>query len=159
MLNFSVHAGFEQCGNIMTCLSCSRYSFILKLLECISMFFQVASGWSSSSVTVFRFTVDGVDPTPRLFITLYYYEIASSVYVDVDLNKHTYRHTRYQVTLKFHTGHKVTTLKPSGHFKQVPCHLYEVPCLLRLPYVVRHQSVTIRPDLMGYFVAFSFPIQ
>ena len=56
------------------------------------MFFQVASGWSSSSVTIFRFTVNSLDPTPKLFITLYYYEIVSSVYVDVDLNKHTYMH-------------------------------------------------------------------
>ncbi len=34
--------------------------------------------------------MDGLDPTPKIFITLYYYEIVSNVYVDVDLNKHTY---------------------------------------------------------------------
>ncbi len=34
--------------------------------------------------------MDGLDPMPKLFITLHYYEIVSSVYVDMDLNKHTY---------------------------------------------------------------------
>ena len=60
---------------------------------------KVAFSWSSSSVTIFRFTVDGLDPTPKLFLTLYYYEILSSVYVDVDLNKHAYIpvHTRSRV--------------------------------------------------------------
>ncbi len=46
MLNFSVHAGFEQYGNMMICLSCNRYSFIINLLKFLSMFFQVASSWS-----------------------------------------------------------------------------------------------------------------
>ncbi len=90
MLKFSVHVGFEQYGNMMICLSCSRHSFIINLLKFLVMFFQVASGLSSSSVTIFRFTVDGLDPTPKLFITLYFYEIVSSVYVDMDLNKQTY---------------------------------------------------------------------
>ncbi len=51
---------------------------------------QVASGGSSSSVIISRFTVDGLDPTAKLFIILHYYEIVSSLYVDMDLNKHTY---------------------------------------------------------------------
>ncbi len=53
--------------------------------------YQVASGCSSFSVTISRCTVDGIDPTPKLFIILYYYEIVSSVlYMDMNLNKHAY---------------------------------------------------------------------
>ncbi len=82
MLNFSVHDGFKQYGKMMIFLSCSRYSLIINLLKFLSMFFQVASGWSSSSVTISRFTVDPLDPMPKLFIILYYYTVLGNCCVN-----------------------------------------------------------------------------